>query len=381
MQGRQAVLSILFLCDYQAPYGGNFIASMMRLDEALILRHVPTCYLFPAAARKRDWCMQMEQRGKHVEGLCASGLYKQLRQLLSVIDETHATVLHVHFGYFPLAELAAVLRPKLNVILHFHSDFSGGRRPGPMQRFLACCKRLPERIIGRRLKKVTVSEGSLRTTKDCIPLRNALCETRFASTHIGRENMRAALSVAADQTLVLAFGWSPWIKGVDIAAQAVRMLHAQGATQFVLGVVCGRTYTQERMRAFLEEKTGCTGQEPWMRFLAPIEDVFSYHEAADIMVSASRSETFSYALLEAVCTGKPCASSDIPGVGWAKAFDSVRFFPTEDCDALADTLVQLDMERTTPEMAQRLQNNAAQARESYGIDGWVAGMLDLYGLD
>lgn len=373
--------SILFLCDYQAPYGGNFIASLLRLDDALQERRVKTAYLFPAGARERAWCAAMQARGMRTLFLPDGGVRTRMVPLLRTIDATGATILHVHFGLFPLAELAALLRPRLRLILHFHSDFSGGRAPSVARRIKELLARVPEGLIGRRrLQKITVSEGSARTTRDCIALHNALAQTRLTDETRARGETRRLYDVRDEDTLLLIFGWSPWIKGVDIAAEAVRLLHAQGHDSFVLGIVCGREYVPEKMRAFLALKTGCTGEEPYLRFLPPIEDVFSYHKASDVMISASRSETFSYALLEAIATGRACVCSDIPGVRWASAFDTVSFVPPENAEALAGALLIADAERQSTEAEERLAAAARRAREEYGIEGWISGMLDIYGV-
>ncbi|MGM8287817.1 glycosyltransferase [Clostridium perfringens] len=47
---------------------------------------------------------------------------------------------------------------------------------------------------------------------------------------------------------------------------------------------------------------------------------------SDIFVTASRKETFSYALAEAIYCELPCISSDIEGVKWAYDFNTVGFF-------------------------------------------------------
>ena len=308
------------------------------------------------------------------------GMAARARQLTRLLDETRATILHVHFGLFPLAELAALSRPKLSLILHFHSDFSAGRKPTWRDRLRDAGKRALERPLSKRITKITVSERSARTTDDCIRLHNALVTERFTDDLWTRERTREAFSIPADATLVLLFGWSPYIKGVDVAVRAVRRLVDDGHGPFALGVVCGREYTPERMRAFICERTDCTGEEPWLRLLPPTEDVFRYHKASDIMLSASRSETFSYALLEAIATGRLCAASDIPGVRWAEMFDTVTFFPSEDDAALSETLLALDGERKDAACEKRLRDASECAARTFGIDEWVDGMLRVYGL-
>ncbi len=373
--------SILYLCDYQAPYGGNFIASMVKLDAVLHEKGAETIYAFPAGAAARGWYEQMTARGFHLFTLAEGNLFAKARQLLHVIDDNHVTILHVHFGLFPLAELVALLRPKCRLLLHFHSDFSAGRKPSAAQRLRDALKRAPEAMLGRRLTKITVSERSARTTDDCVRIHNALVPERFAASTWTREQTRTAFRVPDTATMILSFGWSPYIKGIDVAVRAVKRIIDSGHRHFVLGVICGREYTQARLCAFIRERTDCTGDEPWLLFLPPEEDVFRYHKASDIMLSASRSETFSYALLEAIASGKPCVASDIPGVRWAEAFDTVRFFPTGDDSALSDALLALDNERNSDGFTARLDDACARAKQDFGIDEWIAGMCSVYGLD
>ena len=98
------------------------------------------------------------------------------------------------------------------------------------------------------------------------------------------------------------------------------------------------------------------------------------------MISASRSETFSYALLEAVFAGVPCAASDIFGVQWARAFDTVSFFPTEDDAALSAVLRGIAARRDDPAYRQSLADASRAASEAYAIEDWVRQVLTLYGI-
>ncbi|MEG1524191.1 MAG: glycosyltransferase family 4 protein [Clostridia bacterium] len=383
MQFQQNPMALLFLCDYQAPYGGNFIASLTRLHAALTQRGVPARYLFPLDAESRSWCKQMRTIGMQTLFFDKGApLYKQNQLLCSILHSYHITILHVHFGCFPLAELAALRMPHLRLILHFHSDFSAGKPPTFQKRFRDVVYRIPERFIGKhRIQKITVSETSAITTPDCIGIHNALVAERFANDVWTREQTRKAYNVAESAILVLVFGWSPYIKGVDVAVNAMQRIHDAGHAQYLLGIICGRAYTAEQMRSFLAERTNCTGEEPWLRLFPPEEDVFRYHHACDVMLSASRSETFSYALLEALYSCKPCVCSDIPGVRWAKRFDTVRFYPVEDTAALSSAISAAAMDGCSESFSIRAQAVSDIVQHEYSIEDWCNLMLSVYGLD
>lgn len=370
----QAKQNILFLCDYQAPYGGNFLASMVKLDAALKARGAGTLYVFPAGAAKRPWYEPWTAGGRETRLLPEGSLAAQARFLTELVDACAVTVLHVHFGYFPLAELTALRRRRLRLVLHYHSDFSAGRKPTLGDALRHGVRSAVEGCIGKkRITKITVSEASARTTADCLSIPNALVTERFTPEIWEREETRAALGVSPEQRLILLFGWSPFIKGVDVGVKAFRRLQADGESPYVLGVVCGRTYTKEKMADFIQEKTG-SAPEKGILLLEPVEDVFRYHKASDIFLSASRSETFSYALLEAMYSKKPCVVSDIPGVRWAMPYESVLPFPSEDDEALCEQL------RLAGGVSREvLEDTAGQVRKTYSIDRWINGILAVYG--
>lgn len=217
--------AILILCDYRAPYGGNFIASLRRLDEAFRARGVMRLYVFPEAARERAWCARFAAETGATAYLDDRQAFpRRLGALLALLRRLDADILHVHFGFFPLAECAALRMPKLRLILHFHSDFSAGAKPSLLKRIKRIGSAAVRALIGRRLTKVTVSESSAVGERGCISLHNALATERYTDDIWDRDRTRGAYDVAAGDLLALVFGWSPIVKGVDVAARAVRRL-------------------------------------------------------------------------------------------------------------------------------------------------------------
>lgn len=146
----------------------------------------------------------------------------------------------------------------------------------------------------------------------------------------------------------------------------------------MLGIVTGREVTADKMRDFLKETVGSSDDVPFLRLLEPTEDVFSYHDAADVFLSASRSETFSYALLEALSIGKVCVSSEIAGVLWAKRFPIVHWFESGNADALADALKDAMIDADSADFSSRAETAKQLVNENYGIDRWIDGILSVY---
>ena len=143
-----------------------------------------------------------------------------------------------------------------------------------------------------------------------------------------------------------------------------------------LAIICGREMTPDKMKKWVEENTSCTGEESFLLYWEPIEDVFAYHEAADVLLSASRSEGFSYAILEMLSIGKKCVISDIPGVAWAKEFPAVYPFKNKEADACADMIMRSqEAAKWDPEVVRE------QVRNQYSIQSWVRAILKGYGVE
>ena len=122
---------------------------------------------------------------------------------------------------------------------------------------------------------------------------------------------------------MLLFGWSPHVKGVDIAIDAVAGLACQDES-VVLGIVGTddlRRYVAKRMPE---------GLPSWLRLLAPTDQVADLLHAASVFLSASRNEGLPYSVCEAMAAGTAVALSDIPALAWAHKAPGAVFFPPGD---------------------------------------------------
>ena len=365
--------TVMFLCDYKSCYGGNFIPSLLALEGGLAGKGYGCVYVLPEAARGREWVAQMQARGCRIEFLDFGQSRRNMIRAVGRLMRLHGvSILHVHFGQVLNMELLSLLRRDVKVFVHLHSDFSGGKRKLRAR----LVDWIQYRLLSARIHFLSVSRALAgvnpgRTT--WIP--NGLAVERIPCAHRSGAMVRAENHISGSEFMCLMFGWSPDIKGVDIAARAVRILNERDGLPVKLGIVCGREVTRDKMVRYVARHTGGSGAESYYVYLEPVEDVFAYHEAADLLLSASRSEGFSYALLEALSLGKKCVVSDIPGVSWAMAYPVVFPFASEDAEACA-AAVKRALEQRTSE-AERVSVGRA-IREAYSIDGWVNAVLKCY---
>ncbi len=114
-----------------------------------------------------------------------------------------------------------------------------------------------------------------------------------------------------------------------------------------------------------------------VRVIAPRQHVASLYAAADLFLSASLSEGFSYSVGEAMAAGLPIVASDIPGVAWALGADGMFTFRNGDDEDLARVLRHV----STAGIEERLRWGSAnkefvQAHAS--LEAWYARVSSLY---
>jgi glycosyltransferase involved in cell wall biosynthesis len=127
----------------------------------------------------------------------------------------------------------------------------------------------------------------------------------------------------------------------------------------------------------LEALAAGLGLADSVRFLGEVDDVFTVLAAADLFVQPSWSESFPYAVLEAMAAGVPIVATDVGGTGEAiEDGRSAVLVPARDPGALASGISGMlgDPERRG-ELAR-----AANLRfmERFTLERMVAGTVEIY---
>jgi glycosyltransferase involved in cell wall biosynthesis len=99
--------------------------------------------------------------------------------------------------------------------------------------------------------------------------------------------------------------------------------------------------------------------------------MFALLSAADIFLSASRTEAFSYAILEAISQNVPVVASDISGTRWCLKYSKSFKYPAEDYEACADAIIKASKIRGLP-------SNGDKIVDKYNIDIWCDRVLNVY---
>ncbi len=367
-------MNILIMADYRTPASGNFVASLLELAERLRERGSTVLFLFPDNRKGGySWSKWLEANGFRVI-LCDTGMPRAelAAELSEIVKKYQIELIHSHFGC--CHRILTLERHKLGnvqVLIHDHMDFSPeGNQLA--QRIRTTAWAAIYRLMG--IGVVSVMNRKKKTYwlvgRKNWYVPNGLSLRRNIACSMDREERRQRLGIEKDEKLCLFLGWDMYRKGLDIAIRAVAQLRQRGIP-VCLGLVGFGDKPSEQAEQWIRERTGIDPKCTWLRFFPSTEDMFSYHRAADVYLSASRKEAFSYGILEAISQNVPVVMSDIEGTQWAAQYDKCIQYPVENVTMCADALEKAWEKRMD------LSNQAIILKE-YGIDVWCERMTEIY---
>lgn len=337
---------VLELLNYAPPYGGNFLASIRTLSDALRECGLQTVYVLPTRACGRDWVKELQSDGSPVYFLPEHPL--SAAALLRRIFRRHRIrLVHSHFidsrAYLPLR--AANIFRRVPHIFHAHS--------------------LPKYTHGW---KTTVRRHLLHADKIlCVSdaVRTAYSELGFSPcvtvpNGIDFDRLSSAACLPKRTPCVLMFGYDFSVKGIDTALNALDCFDPTHRFTLRLCVANHR----ENAVAFLEKRFGTVPD--WVEILEPRQDVGVYYRSADIFLSASRTEGMPYAVLEAAYCALPIVLSDI-APHRELSLPQAEFFPTENQKALFEALCRA---QTVPHGC-----NTRYVLEHFTLSAWTQNVL------
>lgn len=168
----------------------------------------------------------------------------------------------------------------------------------------------------------------------------------------------------------LSYVWDLNTKGGDIILRACKNLFDKGYRFRYLFIGNAET------KSFIGEK-----YSEYSEFLVvkgAESDINVLLERSKVFISASRRETFSYAVCEAAYAGLPVISSRIPGLAWASEMPTVEFFTSEDADSLSEIMaLYLDGKRASPEAVGATRKII---KDSFSVEHWAKQIYSYYGI-
>lgn len=295
-----------------------------------------------------------------------------LHILRELIRKHNIQIVHTHFGLYLRLLVGNARELGVKVLVHDHMDFSPEGNMGK-QKLRTLLFSAIYRLKG--IHVVSVMELKSRAYVLCgkryshyVP--NGLSLRRNAPADISREERRREWGLGENDQICLLLGWDKYRKGMDIAVKAVEECRKKNPTLHlgIIGVGCP---PWQDTVDWIQDRTGVDASCGWLHFLPSYEDMFACHRAADVYLSASRKEAFSYGLLEAISQNTPVVISDIEGTQWAGTYTKAVMYPVEDSAACGEAIVHaLKMGRSP--------SNQDTVTEQYSIDLWCNRIMDIY---
>lgn len=327
---------ILIVAQYSAPYTGNFIQSLIELERELKLNGNKVVYIFPESAQNKGWIKDFKVKYKvyFVSDVILKYkfLYNRrlLNQLKDIVEQEKPDIIHTHFDGYD-APIAKVVRKKdIKVIWHEHNlkEFQKNRLKKLYQYIMFFYQ---YRLVGKKAYILLVSDNSREFIRqfgiknnNMYTIPNGIDATRIQTT-IGNKK-----KLANEPVRFLAYGGRGEHKGVDILIDAVKILSHKGYNYKLL--ITKGVDTEK----YLNKEEDAVSK--YIDLVDQVDDINVLLNQVDCFISASRRETFSYAVAENLFYGNYVILSDIEGTKWAQICPTTNVFRNEDAKSLADVI-------------------------------------------
>lgn len=355
-------MKILIAAKYASVYEGNFIPSVKSFAEYCKKNGDTVGFALPIEAEKREWCLNLKKKYP-VYFIGNESNFAEAKKINQYIKCNGFNCLYTHFSLglvFPLS----ICNRQLAIVRHTHTDMGG--RTTLKTRLRMWIKR---KLFYSKMAHIYVSERlqcmeGMQNKKNSFFLPNALVADRFELGKMPdyRHKLREKYNIPHNAIIVLMFGWHILVKGVDIALMSFAKTLKKEPNTFLF-VVLGENDNEDFAKKYVDVAT-----LSHVKFLKPVQNIEMYHAAADIFLSSSRSEGFSYSIMEALYLGESVVTSDLSAVQWALRYDTVLKFESENVDDCAEKLCTC-IEKMSSNKKDR-RKVSEQLLQDYSIEKW-----------
>ena len=345
-------MNILQFADYGAPYEGNFIQSLTHLENKL--SGDKTVYLFTKVAQNQEWTKKLQN-----VFFLRGNLFENIKIFRKIIKEEHIDIIHTHFSvlkYDLALKIARMTSKKTIYIRHMHMLYK------PKGNFIF--EKIKTVISNADIEiacsdaayDAMVSAGSIKKER-LYMVPNGIAFERFDRYETLEKNSRH----------ILMFGYNYAVKGVDLAIKAVEKLVSAGE-DIRLNIVIAKN--DQLIKKTIEENFNAV--PGFVELLPPRNDIATYYKHSDLFLSASREESFCYAVREAAYCECPVVASDIPAHNDIPA--DFRFKSGDDLDLYKKLAFTINLKNKQ----EIIRTSKEFVIKKYSIESWSRQISDIY---
>lgn len=347
---------VMFVCDYAANYGGNFLASLYALASRLRTQEKDILFIFPSSAESKHWEIDLSQFRVIYCDFDTKTLANAIRSNISTSDRV---ILHLHFitSLALLLDLKQYMRNRGLLVVHEHMTIQSS---------------IKQRIKGFLLK--TIGPKNIVYVGVSPAVYQQLCRevgkkrTRLVINAI--DTSRLNPSVNHDNTNILMFGTHFERKGVDLAIAA--LLHSQIASRTTMQIV---THNIKEAQNKIIAHFGSIPS--FVRVLPTSSDARRLYDNCFLFLSPSRSEAFGYAVVEAAYSGDRVIASDVPGQDTLEDIPGIAWIKRDNTRQLQNAIESAYFSHVRGKSG-TLAKTQNYIRQHYSLEHWVDSILTIY---
>jgi L-malate glycosyltransferase len=293
--------------------------------------------------------------------------------LARLVRRREIEIVHAHMARdYPLASYAAKRSTRARLIITRHVLF-------PLNRLHSWTLSHVSRVIAvsRSVARSLEAQRIFPSGKISV-ITNGIDMGRFdaAARGFDREALRRRLGISAERLLVGTIGEIKRLKGQEEFLRAAHLLAQRfPAADFV---IAGEDFSPKgEHRARVEGLIAELGLQSRVHLTGWLEDVVPLLDALDVFVSASHTESFGLAIVEAMASGTPVVATATEGAR-ETIEDGVSglLVPVGDAEALAEAVAR--MLSDTRERERIGARARLLARERFSHERMVAATENLY---
>lgn len=319
-------MNVLELCEFYSNYSGNFIPSLVSLENKIQEKGHKIFYIF-SNKNLSDKFLLWEKpfSAEHKVTLFDFESKKFVNDVVKFIKENDIDVVH---GHFLSSKLFSDIKKKTNKNVrfyqHIHNSFYKKKN---LYAFLKRIRNLF--FLDHSIVKICCSNSIVNSAKYTFPLSKVLSvKNAIDFSRLERRNFNRL-----EKNNILLFGHNYYVKGVDIAIEATLRLAEK--YDVCLDIVMGDRFDENLKRII--DKYGCVPK--CVNILKPTNNVNELYKTHQIFLNASYEEGMSYANIEAYYSGCLFVSSDIPQ-NKEPDLPNVLYFTSRNVDELTKKLSQ-----------------------------------------
>ena len=361
-------MKVIQISNFFADFRGSFINQLELLADNIKKSGGECTFIFPNQAKELSWCIDLKMRHKiyFISGINWRTRNLVNKELTNIFNIVKPDVIHSHFDGYDVSITISAAKD-VQKIYHRHNEFDLSNLPLFKKIYALLIinyKMLYLRnkgysiFISNEMCNNFINKGYI-IKKKAVVVFNGISTKTFENVKVTKQRF--------DKPVIFSLIGNWHTKGGDIILEAVKFINRKEDKVILACII-----SEEKLQ---EIRNSNQILPSWIIPLSSTNNIAKYFSFANIFISASRKETFSYTLAEAIYFGLPCITSDISGVQWAKELKSIRFFESENIKALANEIEYLLKNKVEPNW---LLQDKIIIKDKFSDDVWCKNILSFY---